>query len=75
MDEIQNNKIFNKQRSINTEVEAQRNSRPFPVRSISEIIDSDSEPEQEVDSPTNPPVVIGDSNGVRELLPTTQTDL
>ena len=75
LDEIQNNKIFNKQRSINTEVEAQRNSRPFPVRSISEIIDSDSEPEQEVDSPTNPPVVIGDSNGVRELLPTTQTDL
>ena len=80
LDEIQNNKIFNKQRSINTEVEAQRNSRPFPVRSISEIIDSDSEPELEADSGGNPPAVIGDNTGVsspsvRELLPTTQTDL
>merc|ERR1711953_1049373 len=84
LDEIQNNKIFNKQRSINTELETQRNSRPFPVRSISEIIDSESEPEVEVDSPSNPPVVIEDSKGgergesspsVRELLPTTQTDL
>merc|ERR1712038_1199873 len=65
LDEIQNNKIFNKQRSINTEVEAQRNSRPFPVRSISEIIDSDSEPELEAGNPSNPPppVVIGNNNG------------
>ena len=91
LDEIQNNKIFNKQRSINTELETQRNSRPFPVRSISEIIDSDSEPEVEAESPSNPPVVIGDLAGggestevhptsdsspsVREILPTTQTDL
>ena len=97
LDEIQNNKIFNKQRSINTEQETQRNSRPFPVRSISEIIDSDSEPELEAGNPSNspPPVVIGNNNGgvgggqsesnevppsdsspsVRELLPTTQTDL
>merc|ERR1719219_1806818 len=57
LDEIQNNKIFNKQRSINTEMEAQRSSRPFPVRSISEIIDSDSEPELEADKP----VVIGNN--------------
>ena len=80
LDEIQNNKIFNKQRSINTEMEAQRSSRPFPVRSISEIIDSDSEHELEADNP----VVIGSNTGggegdsspsVRELLPTTQTDL
>ena len=91
LDEIQNNKIFNKQRSINTELETQRNSRPFPVRSISEIIDSDSEPEVEAESPSNPPVVIGDLAGggestevppttdsspsVREILPATQTDL
>ena len=89
LDEIQNNKIFNKQRSINTELETQRNSRPFPVRSISEIIDSDSEPEVETESPSNPPVVIGDLAGgggevpptsdsspsVREILPATQTDL
>ena len=80
LDEIQNNKIFNKQRSINTEVETQRSSRPFPVRSISEIIDSDSEPELEADSPSNPPVppVVIEDNNVREqreLLPTTQTDL
>ena len=87
LDEIQNNKIFNKQRSINTEQqETQRSSRPFPVRSISEIIDSDSEPELEADKP----VVIGSNTGggeskeappsdsspsVRELLPATQTDL
>merc|ERR1719400_879802 len=86
LDEIQNNKIFNKQRSINTEGETQRNSRPFPVRSISEIIDSESEPELEADSPSNPPIVRGDSNGGESVevppsdsstsvLPTTQTDL
>ena len=45
LDEIQNNKIFNKQRSINTEenITPKRTKKPFPVRSISEIIDSDSD--------------------------------
>lgn len=45
LDEIQNNKIFNKQRSINTEenITPKRTKKAFPVRSISEIIDSDSD--------------------------------
>jgi len=52
LDEIQNNKIFNKQKSINKEEELtpKRSSRPFPVRSISEIIDSDSESEDTQES-------------------------
>jgi len=47
LDEIQNNKIFNKQKSINTEETPRRPDRPFPVRSISEIIEQDSESEDE----------------------------
>ena len=45
LDEIQNNKIFNKQKSINTEESEtpKRSKRTFPVRSISEIIDSESD--------------------------------
>ena len=52
LDEIQNNKIFNKQKSINKEEELtpKRSSRPFPVRSISEIIDTDSESEDNKES-------------------------
>jgi len=52
LDEIQNNKIFNKQKSINKEEELtpKRSSRPFPVRSISEIIDTDSESEDTKES-------------------------
>lgn len=55
LDEIQNNKIFNKQKSINKEEELtpKRSNRPFPVRSISEIIDSDSESEDIQESNTN----------------------
>jgi len=55
LDEIQNNKIFNKQRSINKEEELtpKRSNRPFPVRSISEIIDSDSESEDIQESNAN----------------------
>jgi len=51
LDEIHNNKIFNKQRSIiNTDNllnTPNRPDRPFPVRSISEIIEPDSESEDE----------------------------
>ena len=51
LDEIHNNKIFNKQRSIiNTENlvnTPNRPDRPFPVRSISEIIEQESESEDE----------------------------
>jgi len=47
LDEIQNNKIFNKQRSINTEETPNRPDRPYPVRSISEIIEQDSGSEDE----------------------------
>ena len=51
LDEIHNNKIFNKQRSIiNTENlvnTPNRPGRPFPVRSISEIIEPESESEDE----------------------------
>ena len=50
LDDLQNNKIFNKQRSINTELQQDtpaRTSVPFPVRSISEIIDSEDEEEVE----------------------------
>merc|ERR1719481_1219236 len=45
LDETQNNKIFNKQKSINTEenLSPKRPKKSFPVRSISEIIDSDSD--------------------------------
>jgi len=56
LDEIQKNKIFNKQKIINTEdVERER----FPVRSISEIIDSESEVEEECLSAStgSPPVI------------------
>ena len=55
LDEIQQNKIFNKQKSINKEEELtpKRSSRPFPVRSISEIIDSESESEDTKDSPSS----------------------
>ena len=55
LDEIQTNKIFNKQKSINKEEELtpKRSNRPFPVRSISEIIDSDSESEDIQESNTN----------------------
>ena len=51
LDEIHNNKIFNKQRSIiNTENllnTPHRPDRPFPVRSISEIIEPESDAEDE----------------------------
>ena len=51
LDEIHSNKIFNKQRSIiNTENllnTPHRPDRPFPVRSISEIIEPESETEDE----------------------------
>ena len=51
LDEIHNNKIFNKQRSIiNTENlvnTPNRPGRPFPVRSISEIIEPESESEDD----------------------------
>jgi len=51
LDEIHNNKIFNKQRSIiNTENllnTPHRPDRPFPVRSISEIIEPESDTEDE----------------------------
>ena len=51
LDEIHNNKIFNKQRSIiNTENlvnTPNRPDRPFPVRSISEIIEPESESEED----------------------------
>jgi len=63
LDEIQRNKIFNKQRSINTEEDqTQRKSKKaFPVRSISEIIDSESDNEVEEESPSvspaSPPVI------------------
>ena len=46
LDEIQQNKIFNKQKSINLEDETpKRPKTSFPVRSISEIIDSESDNE------------------------------
>ena len=46
LDEIQQNKIFNKQKSINLEDETpKRPKTTFPVRSISEIIDSESDNE------------------------------
>lgn len=63
LDEIQNNKIFNKQRSINTEdtQTPKKSKNPFPVRSISEIIDSESENEVEEEclsaSTASPPVM------------------
>lgn len=48
LDEIQNNKIFTKQKSINTETETpRREKKSFPVRSISEIIDTESEHEDD----------------------------
>ena len=51
LDEIHNNKIFNTQRSIiNTDNllnTPNRPDRPFPVRSISEIIEPESESEDE----------------------------
>jgi len=51
LDEIHNNKIFNKQRSIiNTENllnTPHRPDRPFPVRSISEIIEPESDADDE----------------------------
>ena len=45
LDEIHNNKIFNKQRSINTDDTPVRPDRPYPVRCISEIIEQDCEEE------------------------------
>ena len=74
LDEIQQNKIFNKQRSINTEDGTPRNSnKPFPVRSISEIIDSDSDNEVETEVP---PTVRHSEPGEREQRVTpTETDL
>jgi len=60
LDEIHNNKIFNKQRSIiNTEDlvnTPHRPERPFPVRSISEIIEPESDNEDNLaasDQPQN----------------------
>jgi hypothetical protein len=51
LDEIHNNKIFNKQRSIintdNLVNTPNRPDRPFPVRSISEIIEQESESEDD----------------------------
>merc|ERR1711915_237647 len=60
LDEIQNNKIFNKQRSIINTVDLvntpHRPERPFPVRSISEIIEPESDNEDNLaasDQPQN----------------------
>jgi len=86
LDEIQRNKIFNKQKSINTEDETPRksNNKPFPVRSISEIIDSESDNDAEEESPSDqlatPPAVIEDEKdcdlNVREnQITPTETDL
>ena len=79
LDEIQNNKIFNKQKSINTEEqETPRRSKkpPFPVRSISEIIDTESEGEQEtakVDS-ASPVSNASNNNGESKVEPSDSTD-
>merc|ERR1719412_3086664 len=67
LDDLQNNKIFNKQRSINTELQQDppaRTSVPFPVRSISEIIDSEEEEEVERsgDSVDSSPVSSANNN-------------
>ena len=87
LDEIQNNKIFNKQKSINKEEELtpKRSNRPFPVRSISEIIDSDSESEDTQESSTNRNNNQSKSNGdvetsdssakIEERKPHQETDL
>lgn len=66
LDEIHSNKIFNKQRSINTidpiDGEEQkpvdnetpkRRNQPFPVRSISEIIEDDDDFEEILEPATN----------------------
>ena len=86
LDEIQQNKIFNKQKSINKEEELtpKRSNRPFPVRSISEIIDSDSESEESSNtnhnnnqSKSNGDVLDTSDSGVKkeERKPHQETDL
>lgn len=78
LDEIQNNKIFTKQKSINTEEqETPRRSKkpPYPVRSISEIIDTESDGEQETKVESASPVSnTSNNNGETKVEPSDSTD-